>query len=239
MDGSADLLKLNPGRQLRERRITSDYVADALREAIQSGALADGAVLNQVAIAERFGVSRVPVREAMRQLQAEGLISSEAHRRAVVRGLSLERIVEIYDLRILVEGYLIERAVPLMTASVLEQARAVEAEMVAIDDHAEWLSLNRRFHDLLYSTSGATTALELATTLRGHAERYVRLWSRGTSLRREREVEREHHQILRSVAKGDATQARLELELHITHTRDRIAESGPADASGNDAPAAS
>src|SRR5215471_10919871 len=97
---------------MRDRRITADYLADALREAIHRGDLADGAVLNQAAIAAHFGVSRVPVREAMRELQAEGLIETRAHRLAVVRGLDVERLIEVYELRALLEGYLIERAVP-------------------------------------------------------------------------------------------------------------------------------
>lgn len=228
MQGTADLLQIKPGKELRERRVISDHVADALREAIQSGSLPDGAILNQVAIAERFGVSRVPVREAMRQLQAEGLISAEAHRRAVVRGLSLERIAEIYDLRALIEGYLIERAIPNITPKLCEQAKAVEAKMRDTHDHAAWLDLNARFHDLLYGPSGATTALELATQLRARAERYVRLWSRGRGLHREKEVAQEHRRILRSVAKGDAAQARIELERHISRTRERLIESHPA-----------
>src|SRR5204862_1479248 len=119
----------------RDRRITADYVADALREAIHRGALADGAVLNQAALASHFGVSRVPVREAMRQLQAEGLIETRAHRLAIVRGLDIDRIVEIYDLRALIEGYLIERAVPLIDDPTLREARALEAEMREVGDH--------------------------------------------------------------------------------------------------------
>src|SRR4051794_10802535 len=66
---------------LTERRTASDEVADTLREAIIAGTFEDGAELNQVELARHFGVSRVPVREALRRLEAEGLVSAEAHRR--------------------------------------------------------------------------------------------------------------------------------------------------------------
>src|SRR4051812_35366185 len=110
MVNTTDLTGVPLGKGLRNRRIAADYVADALREAIHRGELADGAVLNQAAIASHFGVSRVPVREAMRQLQAEGLIDTQAHRFALVRGLDLDRLTEVYDLRAVLEGYVMERA---------------------------------------------------------------------------------------------------------------------------------
>jgi DNA-binding GntR family transcriptional regulator len=208
--------------ELRDRRITADYVADALRNAIQQGELADDAVLSQAAIAEHLGVSRVPVREAMRQLQAEGLIEMQAHRLAVVRGLDLNRLVEVYDLRALLEGYALELAVPRIDAETLKQARAVERELRQPTDHQRWLELNARFHRLLYEPSGATMTLELIDQLRRRAERYARLWGSGSGVHRPAETGREHRAILALVAKGDAAGSRLAIERHIHHTRDQI-----------------
>lgn len=223
-DSPLDGIKLDA--DFRDRRITADYVADALREAINRGELDDGAVLNQAALAQHFGVSRVPVREAMRQLQAEGLIATRAHRLAVVRGLDLERLEEVYDLRALLEGFLIERAVPHMDEAKLQELRALEKEMRGEDDHGAWLELNARFHRKLYEPSGAETTLELIDQLRMRAERYVRLWSRGAGVHRAAEAGREHAQILKLVAAGDAAGARKALELHIQHTRDRLVARG-------------
>jgi len=217
-----DLTGITLETDFRDRRITADYVADALREAIHRGALDDGAVLNQAALASHFGVSRVPVREAMRQLQAEGLIETRAHRLAIVRGLDLDRSVEIYDLRALIEGYLIERAVPVIDDATLREARALEAEMRDVSDHVRWLELNARFHRMLYEPSGAETTLELVDQLRARGERYVRLWSRGSGVHRPVEVSREHREILRLVAKRDGAAARSAIEEHIAHTRDEL-----------------
>ena len=230
-----DLTGITIETNFRDRRITADYVADALREAIHRGALADGAVLNQAALASHFGVSRVPVREAMRQLQAEGLIETRAHRLAIVRGLDLDRVVEIYDLRALIEGYLIERAVPLIDETTLREARALEAEMRDVGDHVRWLELNARFHRMLYEPSGAETTLELVDQLRARGERYVRLWSRGSGVHRPVEVSREHREILRLVEQGDASGARRAVEEHIAHTRDDLIARSQANADEADA----
>ena len=84
-----------PLRELSDRRTTSDQIADVIREAILAGEFDDGEELNQVALAKHFHVSRVPLREALRQLQAEGLVTAKAHQRAVVSSLSVDRVLEI------------------------------------------------------------------------------------------------------------------------------------------------
>ena len=230
---ATDLTGLKTQQDMRDRRITADYLADALREAIHRGDLADGAVLNQAALASHFGVSRVPVREAMRQLQAEGLIDTRAHHVAVVKGLDLDRIVEVYNLRGLLEGYLIERAIPLMTEEQLADLRELEKSMRKVSDHEHWLELNAEFHDGLYAPSGDETTLELLSQLRARAERYVRLWSRGSGIHRPDEAGREHAEILRLVESGDGAGARKAVEEHIAHTRDRVLAHGKAIGAGN------
>ena len=221
---TTDLTSVALTSGLPDRRITADFVADALREAIHSGKLPDGAELNQAAIAAHFGVSRVPVREAMRELQAEGLIDTEPHRRAVVRGLDRDRLIETYDLRALLEGYVLERATERISADELKALRALEREMRTIEDHAEWLARNAEFHRRLYEPAGDQSAFELIEQLRARAERYVRLWSGGAGLHRPIEAGREHAAILRLVSKGDGPGARRAIEDHIRHTRDRLVD---------------
>src|SRR5215510_118083 len=93
------------------RRMLAVDVTACLRNAIQTGLLPDGIELNQVALAEHLGVSRVPVREAMRSLQAEGWISARANYRATVQAVSAERIKQIFELRTLLEVHCLRRAV--------------------------------------------------------------------------------------------------------------------------------
>ena len=201
-------------------------MAEGLREAIQSGALPDGAVLNQAAIAEHFGVSRVPVREAMRQLMAEGLIESEAHHIAVVRSIPLARIGELYTYRALLEGYLTERAVPHLTPAQIKSLRAKEKSMRKVADHAKWLRLNSEFHHAILAAAGDETGLELVGQLKSRVERYVRMWSSGEGIHRPVEAGKEHEEILDRIAAGDAAGARAAVEAHIRHTGERLVAYG-------------
>lgn len=215
-------LQIGEAPELRNRRTSSDYIADALREAINGGQLEDGAVLNQVELAEHFGVSRVPVREAIRRLEAEGLVEAAAHRRAVVRGLSLDRIAEVYELRALLEGHLVEQAVPHFDRAGLERLTELNRELRDERDHARWLELNAAFHETLYAPAERPTALELVDSLRQRGERYVQMWSGGRGLARTSQVTREHTAIVRCVRRGDAAGAREAIIAHIEHTRDAV-----------------
>lgn len=210
------------------RRITADFVADSLREAIQQGAIAVGAVLNQAEIAEHFSVSRVPVREAMRQLFAEGLIELKAHHVAVVRGLTFEHISEIYDNRALIEGYLLERAVPNIPSDVLKKLRVKEKTMRSENDHIKWLRLNADFHRTMNQYANDSIGLELVDQLKAHVERYVNIWSGGQGMHRPEEAGTEHVVILEHIAAGEATGARIAVERHIRSTGERLVAYGRA-----------
>src|SRR5579859_3385634 len=100
--------------RLRDRKTITDYLAAALRTAIYDGQFADQEELNQVELAAFFGTSRVPIREALRQLQAEGLVQSIAHHRTVVTGLSLPELLEAVAMRAVLEAYLLRKAAPKM-----------------------------------------------------------------------------------------------------------------------------
>jgi DNA-binding GntR family transcriptional regulator len=225
---STDLSALRRDSKLKTRRIAADYVADGLREAIQSGRLADGAVLSQAAIAEHFEVSRVPVREAMRQLLAEGLIQWRAHHVAVVRTLSPERIGELYDHRALLEGYITERSVPLIDEAAIKSLRSKNDRLLTISDHGKWLKVNAEFHDDILRVGGDETGLELIEWLRSRASRYVRMWSVDGVIHRPDEAGREHAEIIDLIERGDAAGARVAVESHIRHTGERLVAYGLA-----------
>jgi DNA-binding GntR family transcriptional regulator len=236
---STDLSEIKLDASMRGRKITADYVADALRDAIQSGRLADGAVLKQAAIAERLGVSRVPVREAMRHLMAEGLIQSKAHHVAVVRSLSLSRIAEVYDYRALVEGHMTERAVPKLSEADLERLKAKNREMQAASSHQVWLRLNSEFHEIILKASEDETGLELVDQLRHRSERYVRMWSGGKGVQNRKEVKAEHAEVIRLIEARKAKKARVAIEKHIRHTGERVVASGTDFGQANGAPGGS
>jgi len=231
-------LLIGEAPELRHRRTGPDYIADALRAAINSGQLEDGAVLNQVELAEHFGVSRVPVREALRRLEAEGLIDASAHRRAVVSGLSPERVSEVYELRALIEGHLGAKAAPNIDRARLARLTALNREMRDERSHERWLELNREFHETLYEPADRPAAMELLQSLRQRGERYVQMWSGGRGLERAAAATREHAAIVRAVRRGDADAARAAIVDHIEHTRDAVMRLNPAARRGAEAPSA-
>jgi DNA-binding GntR family transcriptional regulator len=210
---------LDPGA-LDNRRSLSEHVAIALREAIRSGELPDGSELNQIALADRFGVSRVPVREAMRQLQAEGWIDAKRHQRAVVRGISRERVLEMLELRALIETFLIGKAVATIADAELTRLDAVVDEMSACSDHRRWLELNRTFHSELYASANAVTATGLLDGLGAQVERYVR--AHGEHIGREGEADAEHRAILAAVRGRDVAESQRLVQCHIGHTTQRF-----------------
>lgn len=232
MPESVDLSVVDVQSTMLGRRITADYIADALRDAINTGQIPDGADLNQVELAARFGVSRVPVREALRQLQAEGLVEARAHRLSQVRGTDPVRLLEVFSLRALIEGWLVEQAVPKIDAGILAQARAVNERLRGESDHPSWLELNTEFHRLLFAPAGAEVGIELLEPLRKRSERYTRMWSRGSGIHRPEQTCAEHDEILRLIEAGDTAGARTASETHVMHTCEAVLAAGKAQADG-------
>jgi len=212
-----------PLRELVDRRTTSDQIADALREAILTGEFEDGQELNQVTLAKHFDVSRVPLREALRQLQAEGLVTAKAHQRAAVSTLSVERVLEIVDLRSLLEVHLLGRTMPELQPEDIAQLRKLCGEMDKISDHQAWLAKNREFHQVLYNPARASFTFTLLEQLSARIGRYLHRW-RDTGVERNKEANAEHWALLDAIEAGDLRRARRELQTHISHTRDRIAK---------------
>jgi DNA-binding GntR family transcriptional regulator len=160
------------------RRTVAAEVALRLRARILSGALADGAPLRQDAIAAELGVSRIPVREALAQLEAEGLVRVEPHRGAFVAGLAADDMAELFEMRAAIEPLLLRRAVPRLRASDLATARSALADFeaaLADGDADRWGELNWRFHAALYAPAGRPRMLRLAQELNNSAARCVRL----------------------------------------------------------------
>jgi DNA-binding GntR family transcriptional regulator len=165
------------GRKL-QRQTVVESAAEELRRRILAGEFRAGEALRQDALAEEFGISRIPVREAFRQLAAEGLVTIHAHRGAVVSTLSPEEIAELFDLRALLEPDLIRRAVPRMAeADFAEAARILSEYSAAIDrsDLNAWGELNTEYHLALYRPAARVQTLALVRTLLVNTDRYTRL----------------------------------------------------------------
>lgn len=191
-------------------------VYDHLRTEILEGRLEPGAELIEVALAEQLGVSRGPLREAIGRLAAEGLVTVSPRRGAVVRSLSKEEFLELYQVREALERMAVQLAVPRLTAEQVEELAALNEEMQA---HAagnkveSFFEANRAFHARLLEASGNRKLEELYRQLLDQLGRY-RLRSLTLRGNLKRSVS-EHKAILRAASRGDAERAAQLMAEHI------------------------
>ena len=129
---------------------TPDVIASVLREAIVAGILAGGSQLRQSEVAANFGVSVIPVREALRQLLAEGFVVLQRNRGAIVAETAVSEIEELFDLRLALETLLLKAAVPNLNPADLERAAEYQRAFEAETDTTRWGHWNWRFHEALY-----------------------------------------------------------------------------------------
>jgi DNA-binding GntR family transcriptional regulator len=157
----------------RRSESTADLVAESLRELIASGEAMDGTRLVERDLAEKFGVSRIPLREAL-QNWSQGLVEINRNRGAVVRTLSPADVEEIYSLRMLLEGDAIYQAVKHMDDETLSRVELVHRLLGDAKSREKQGQLNREFHELLYAPCGNTRQLNSIRDLRTQLERYER-----------------------------------------------------------------
>ncbi|HWR36803.1 MAG TPA: GntR family transcriptional regulator [Clostridia bacterium] len=162
-----------------QRQSLASAVADKLRQKIIRGELHEGEQLRQDAIAAEFQVSRIPVREALRHLQAEGLITIVANRGAVVSALSPEEIGELFDIRAVLECHVLREAIPNFTDEDFRKAEEIlkgyEQVVEQDTDISSWGQWNWQFHSTLYAPANRPVLINLLRTLNNNSDRYTRL----------------------------------------------------------------
>lgn len=193
-------------------------VVEILRARILKGELSAGTPLRQDALAQELNVSRVPVREALMQLEVQGLVRFEAHRGAVVTRLDPEAIDELFYLRAMLESDMLFHACDRLTEADLQQAEQILAEfdqIVETSSHIErWSELNRRFHTALYGPAQRPRTLALVEQINLSCDRYIQL-----ELLQSRQgiitAEREHAQLLQLCRARRKFEAAALLKQHI------------------------
>jgi DNA-binding GntR family transcriptional regulator len=196
-------------------------VAVTLRREILLGALPSGERLRQDAIATRFGVSQMIVREAFKQLVTEGFLRAEPRRGVSVAALTVEEAQEMTQLRSLLETQALEWAIPEMKTSDFKAAEHILGELDRADSIDDIISLNARFHETLYAPARRERTLAIITMLRLNFERYFRFTWEGTSyLPRS---QREHREILKCCRDRTTEKACVLLRKHILGTGSLLA----------------
>lgn len=209
---SVDLSDLAAG-VLRHQRSTPDLIADALREAIVQGVFQEGQSLRQDEIAAQFGVSRIPLREALRQLEAEGLVLLSPNRGATVAVMSPEEAQEICEIRVVLEGLALQLAIPRLTEADLDKASEILKKTERETDVGRWAKLNWEFHAVLYGAGDRPRLLSMVKTLHINIDRYIRLQM--AKMNYLEKSQQEHQQILDACRKRDSKTAVRLLKRHI------------------------
>jgi len=156
------------------RHTAHEFVRETLRRAILSGALPEGTHLIQSDIAAQLSVSTTPVREALRDLVADGLAVSKPHVGTVVRGLDLDEFVELYELRKALEPIMVRKAAEEISEENLEKAARVQAELDRLtDEPAKWADANWRFHTIIDESVKSTLLAPMLKHLQEMAATYV------------------------------------------------------------------
>ncbi len=192
----------------RDHAVTGqELVLASVRRAILQGILEPGTRLRQEELAEVFGTSRIPIREALRALEYEGLVTSEPHRGFTVSALHADDVEEVYDLRSVLETHAVRLALPLLTDEDLEDLENLFRVMQSAESPDEQLAARERFYRRLYSVTGRPRLVGLIMRLRGEVARVLR-WA---TIQHSSEI---HEHFFEAVRVGDADRAAAHLASH-------------------------
>jgi DNA-binding GntR family transcriptional regulator len=204
--------------------VSSTRVVAYLREAILGGRLQPGDRIRQEEVAARLGASRLPVREALRMLEAEGLTEHEPHKGARVPRLSQHEVDVIYRMRERLEPLALTESLPRLGDAELAQLEEVQRRIEENDDLEKFLDLDREFHMLTYSGCSIGPLMSNVVRLWNSTQHYRRAYVALGGRNRMWVVNSEHRLILDAVSRRDAVDAERYLGGHIRRTRIELAQ---------------
>lgn len=199
------------------RASLSDIVYERLRDAILRGEIEDGARLSQVQLAERYGVSRIPIREALRRLQAESLVVATPYHPFVVRKVSHDQVLELIDVRMALEDLALSRRGP-VSKEELAELRRINDRMKNGAGGAGWFGLDREFHRLLAGPS--TLINDMIMDVRDRVRRFSDSMVSAPPGRAN--ATQEHKAIIDALEAGDMALAREAMHQHVLKSREFI-----------------
>jgi DNA-binding GntR family transcriptional regulator len=219
-------------------RSAYEVAFNRLRNAIITGRIAGGTHLVQATLARELGVSTTPVREVLRQLSSEGLVEFDPRRGAVVRSVEFTELLEIYEIRALLEPRCMEIAAEHATDEALAYAADLQRQMEAEEDIGAWATLNREFHRALCECAPAPRMVAILQSLHAADALYV-----GVGLRMmPHSLEagnQEHRKLLEALARRDpvaaasASRTHLEAAIELTKLAEQPAATEPGDPDGD------
>lgn len=208
-------------RHRTQHRTATGFVEAALRDAILSGAISGGTPLRQEDLAGLFGVSRMPVREALRQLEASALVTFHPHRGAVVAEVSAADVADLSTIRAALEPAALRASLPHLTTADLDLAEDLVVAMDAEPDAGRMGALNRRFHMTLYARAGMPRLLALVEQHLAAVDRTLRF--QFAALDYHDRSQEEHRALVAACRAGDAEGACRIVSAHVEAARDCLA----------------
>lgn len=196
----------------------AEQIADALRNEIVTGQLAAGSRLRQVEIAQRFGVSTTPVREAFGLLQSDGLVQIDTHRGVTVFLPTIQDLIEHYEIRMALEMMAAEKAASRFKDQDASSLVAILDEMRDTRDAARYVELNQQFHLSLYRLGGRSRLLTMIEELRNASLAYNHLYAAADVPKDAERLDAEHREILAACQAGDPVRAANAVRQHIQQT---------------------
>jgi DNA-binding GntR family transcriptional regulator len=198
-------------KKMMEKHLTlREKILENIRDAIISGALKGGSRVSEPDLAERYGISRTPIREAFRQLESEGFLTVIPRRGAVVSEFSVKDVEEFYAIKSILEGYAAHRACEKLTAKELDRLQAINdrlAELAAHNDIRTFFRIHNDFHDVFIKAADNEKLRELITSLVSRFQR-LRLMSISLPGRMGISVQ-EHEKIIEAFRLKDAETAEM------------------------------
>jgi DNA-binding GntR family transcriptional regulator len=217
---------MNPGELVTVvQRTLSDAAAERLRAAIKHGSLVPGMRLVERDLAQRLGVSRIPIREAIQRLVEEGLVTKLAHRGTFVAMLSRNELEEISSLRIVLERFVVARAIERWSPEQEAHLRVIVKDMYAAATARNVQLLSERdaqFHHALWKLTEHNLLLEVVSSLRSRISRFL---SEATSALPASELTTHataHSQLIDILSSGDLERAQDAITTHIVDAKQRI-----------------
>jgi DNA-binding GntR family transcriptional regulator len=212
-------IQIETEAQELETRTLAEQIAERLRKDVLAGRLAAGARLSQEALAAQFNVSRVPIRDALLQLQAEGLVVAQPRAGSTVAELSAADLEELYDMRLALEPPVARLATPRLRDGDLAEMRSHLDVMSSSGElSGEWFTAHAAFHHTLNAPSGRERMCALVDSLRAQTERYLRVYR--VALQRADELGAEHELIYKTASDGDAAGVAAAVHEHLVLVRD-------------------
>jgi DNA-binding GntR family transcriptional regulator len=196
----------------------AEQIANALRQEIVTGQLPAGTRLRQVEIAQRFGVSTTPVREAFGLLQSDGLVQIDTHRGVTVFLPTIQDLVEHYEIRMALEMLAAEKAAECFQPQDAPALVAILDEMLATSDAAFYVERNHQFHLRLYHLAGRSRLLTMIEELRNASLAYNHLYAAADVPKDAERLDAEHREILAACQANDPVRAANAVRQHIHQT---------------------